>query len=253
MIKKYNVNDFGAYITGLNEAFDETIMWNELQNKSEFGSNNSEWGYQNLAAIKARMIAEKLNLNADLAELLTKCLGSYFPKYGKQGKELVMEYLKSKGIQISETELAASFVEFNISESSLKVDYQFSDILRNLFDESSANDSNEIQVAKSCHSYMEALKGVDFISRDKFIELDHTLMEKWLFECEKEGKFVNLPEIADVQTVSEKQKPKMNAKQKKEYLEEMKEFSSGLNGEPMESVYWFMSLGSSPSSLKVKE
>ena len=51
---------FEKYLDGLNEKFDVTILWNTLQEKSEYGMSKSEKGYQARAAFKAASMAKNL-------------------------------------------------------------------------------------------------------------------------------------------------------------------------------------------------
>ena len=95
-------------------------MWQYLREKSEYGSKMSERGFQQICADNAGILAYKLGLNDALAESLAICKGSYFPVYGKAGKNAVHEYLESKNANKTDNELGYEFVKYDKAIELLK-------------------------------------------------------------------------------------------------------------------------------------
>ena len=136
-------------------------MWSTLQSKSEYGSNRSEKGYQLVAMTMAGNIARKLNINPDLAETLTMCRGAYFPAYGQEGKKVIMEYLKKHNINISESDLAREYVEYDLSQSGNVIAPEFDEMLRALFNENDTSNIPEVDLAKICSKTISDVKLVE--------------------------------------------------------------------------------------------
>ena len=165
---KFTAEAFEKYLDGLNEKFDTTIIWNTLQNKSEYGIDRCEKGYQKVASVKATIMANKLGLNLERASFYTKCLGAAFPAYGKEGKKCVVEYAKSYNLPYDEKEIMASVIEESFAQSGKFVVVGLREVLLELFDISKDSDIKEIELAKLYHEQMEILKIFDKISKDEY-------------------------------------------------------------------------------------
>ncbi len=77
------VKDIHKYYINLRHSLDYSTIWHTLQYKTEYGL--AEKGYQYNSMYTAGTLARYLNCNDDLAEILTMCLGSFFPPYGETG------------------------------------------------------------------------------------------------------------------------------------------------------------------------
>lgn len=175
---RFTAEAFEKYLDGLNEKFDTTILWNTLQGKSEYGTDQSEKGYQKVAAVKASMMARKLGLNEERASFYTKCLGAAFPAFGKEGRKRVEEYAVAYDLPYDEKETMASVIEESLSQSGRFVVEGLREVLLELFDETKDSSIKEIELAKLCHEQMEILKNLDRTSRDKFNEGEKRLDEE---------------------------------------------------------------------------
>lgn len=179
MIERFKCNkeDFEDYLNEQNQDFDNTIVWNTLQGKSEYGSKKSEKGYQKIAAIKATLMAKKLGLNEERTSFYTKCLGAAFPVYGKEGKKCLEEYAKTYNLFFDEKEIYTSVIEESLDSSGGFVFEGLREILLELFDKTKDSQIQEVELAKLYHEQMEILKKSD-ISREKFIESEKLLDEE---------------------------------------------------------------------------
>ena len=161
MINLMKVKDLKKYYEKLKIGVSMSKMWSTLQSKSEYGSNRSEKGYQLVAMTMAGNIARKLNINPDLAETLTMCRGAYFPAYGQEGKKVIMEYLKKHNINISESDLAREYVEYDLSQSGNVIAPEFDEMLRALFNENDTSNIPEVDLAKICSKTISDVKLVE--------------------------------------------------------------------------------------------
>ncbi len=161
MVTLRNVVDLDKYYERLNIGVTMSKMWNTLQTKAEYGSDRSEKGYQQVAKSMAGTIARGLDLNPNLAEILTMCRGSFFPAYGKEGMRVIKQYLKEHNINISEADLAREFVEYDLDQSGNTITPEFDGLLKELFDESVTPTTPEVQLARLCGETIDKVKLVE--------------------------------------------------------------------------------------------
>lgn len=169
---------FEKYLDGLNEKFDVTILWNTLQEKSEYGASKSEKTYQARATFKASLMATKLGLNEERTSFYAKCLGAAFPPEGAEGKKRIQEYANVHGLPYGEKELLASVIEESFQQSGKFVVEGLREILLELFDESKDSDIREVELAKLYHEQMEIMKIFDRTSEEEYAEGEKLLDEE---------------------------------------------------------------------------
>lgn len=164
---KFTPEAFEKYLDGLNEKFETTIVWNTLDNKSEYGFAKSEKFYAVIAAHNAASMARKLGSNEERVSFFTKCLCSAFPAYGKEGQKRMEEYAIAYDLPYDEIEIKASVIEESFSQSGKFVIEGLRDILLKLFDESLDSGVPEIELAKLYHAKMEASKAAEHVSESE--------------------------------------------------------------------------------------
>lgn len=172
MIEPMVVIDNEKYFENLKLRIELSNMWNSLQNKFEFGLNKSEKGYQELARIMAKNISRGLDLNVNLAEILTMCIGSFFPSYGNKGKKIILEYMNEKQIEMSESDLAINYIEYDLYSSGNIISIDFDKYLKELFDDNAYTD--EVKVARFCNNIINLIKQMEIhstIKSDKLYEI----------------------------------------------------------------------------------
>ena len=143
----------------LKKKLQRSLMWQFLREKSEYGSNMSERGFQQICVDNAGMLAYKLGLNDALVESLAICKGSYFPIYGKAGKIAIQEYLEGKGVNKTDNELGLNFVKYDMKESGMSYSHEFESYLKELFSDNAKNSSKpEVRIVAICYELMELIK-----------------------------------------------------------------------------------------------
>ncbi len=165
------VKDLDKYYEKLNIGISMSKMWNTLQSKAEYGSDKSEKGYQQVAKTMAGNIARGLGGNADLAEILTMCQGSYFPAYGEKGKAVIMQYLEEHGLPITESELARKYIEYDLAQSGNIITTEFDELLKELFDRGQATKTQEVQIARICEQTIADIKKIEQLSTMNQVDL----------------------------------------------------------------------------------
>lgn len=179
-----------------------SLMWQYLREKSEYGSKMSERGFQQICADNAGMLAYKLGLNDALAESLAICKGSYFPVYGKAGKNAVHEYLESKNANKTDNELGYNFVKYDMRESCILCPKEFDDYLKELFSDNAKNSSVlEVRIATICYELMELIKPAMSISHSKFLEVEKATFKELEKQCLEKGDVVQIKEFPEIENI----------------------------------------------------
>ena len=171
MINLIQVKNLDEYYAKLNIGVSMSKMWNTLQSKAEYSSNRSEKGYQQVAKTMAGNIARTLGLNVDIAEILTMCQGAYFPAHGKEGKRVIMQYLKEHGLNIAESDLARNYVEYDLTQSGNIITPEFDKLLQELFDTHEKPTTPEVQIAQICGDTIEDVKLIEEASQINQVDL----------------------------------------------------------------------------------
>lgn len=250
MITKYKVKDINYYLESLNEYFNDSNMWRTLQQKSEYGSNRSEKGYQQINALKASTMARELGLSPDKTELFTKILGAYFPQYGAEGKKCVREYLNEKNINISDSELASFFVELDLSKCHIMISSELKEILLELFSEKQSSFA-EIELAKLYHEMTETLKCLYDESIQNYNELEQYFDNNSLQNIKELGIIGYRKKIIELKSSMPQKKYKMSEEEKISYKNLIDDYVK-LFGK-IEGICRFMSIEATPSNEKQKQ
>ena len=175
MINLMQVKNLDKYYEKLNIGVSMSKMWNTLQSKAEYRSDRSEKGYQQVAKTMAGNVARALGLNVDIAEILTMCQGAYFPAYGKEGKRVIMQYLKEHGLNIAESDLARNYVEYDLVQSGNVITPEFDQLLKELFDSNQKSMTPEVQIAQICGDTIEDVKLIEESSKINQVDLLYTV------------------------------------------------------------------------------
>ncbi len=225
MISKENVSDLKRYYEKLRIGVNMSTMWNSLQRKAEYGSDRSEKGYQLVAANMAESIARELQLDPNLAAILTMCRGSFFPAYGKEGKKAIMEYLAQHNIDISEADLARTFVEHNLSSIGTLIIPDFDEKLQELFNDEIEPKTPEVQVAKVCCRTMEDVKKIEGVANIDQTNLLYRIskdVEKCSIEANYPTDSAKLKEL--VSSIPEKEEPTLSEEKKQKIFSVLDSF-----------------------------
>ena len=240
MIKLMSVKDNKAYYERLNVGITMSNMWNSLQTKSELGLNKSEKGYQLIAKTMAGNIARGLNLDPNLAECLTMCYGSFFPAYGKEGKKVVMQFMRDKGIEMSESDLARNYVEYDLYDSGNVITPEFDKYLQELFDYSRKPITPEVQVARLSAETLSSIKRIEMNSKINKIDLLYAITKDVENNCINSGELVESLKLREMlQNVPERTIELSNDIKKKIY-EELSTFIEFVDGEPINGIYEYI-------------
>lgn len=240
MIKLMSVKDNKAYYERLNVGITMSNMWNSLQTKSELGLNKSEKGYQLIAKAMAGNIARGLNLDPNLAECLTMCYGSFFPAYGKEGKKVIMQFLRDKGIEMSESDLARNYVEYDLYDSGNVITPEFDKYLQELFDDSRKPITPEVQVARLSAKTLSSIKRIEMNSKINKIDLLYAITKDVENNCINSGELVESLKLREMlQNVPERTIELSNDIKKKIY-EELSTFIEFVDGEPINGIYEYI-------------
>lgn len=109
-----------------------TSIWRNLAGKAEAGSTRSEKGYQLIALSMAEKIAKTLGLCKSKAMAISMCVGCGFPKYGREGRALLAQYVTEHNLDIDLSILEVLVVEDYISTRLFVAD-QLDQILREYY------------------------------------------------------------------------------------------------------------------------
>jgi len=248
-MERYEVKNFDTYLQRLNKNIENTIMWKKLQEKSEYGSDRSEKGYQKAAILKASRYARNLGLDIDKTELLTKLLGSYFPSQGEEGKKIIREYI-NQHMDISEPEFIANYIEYDLDSSGHMLAKGLREMIIELYDDSKVSDISEIQLAKLCHEIAETLKHADRESRDNMRQADKQIESEVYDKITSMGIAGYRKELKEKNAKSAQSMPKMTDAEREEYQSSIEKYNKSfiIN----EGIYNFSSLKTGPSSEKQK-
>ncbi len=190
MIELTDVKDKEEYYHKLNVGIAMSKMWNSLRAKSELGLEKSEMYYQLVSTVMAGNIARGLDLDADLAECLTMCQGSFFPIYGKAGKKIVMQYIEENGIEISEPNLAREFVEYDLNRTRNIISIDFDKNLQELFAVNDIATTAEVKLARFCGETIEYIKELEMNSTISQTDFVYITVRDIMRNCIKSGKLV---------------------------------------------------------------
>ncbi len=237
MIKLMEVRDRDKYYEKLNIGITMSNMWNSLQTKSEYGTDKSEKGYQQVAKSMSGSIARELGLDSNLTECLSMCYGSYFPAYGKAGKKVILQYLREHGMLISEEELARSYVEYDLSQSGNVITPEFDRYLRELFGNSVDITIPEVKVARLCGDTIDDIKRIERASTINKIDLLYAMTKDVESECIKAGKPVKSAKIQEMLSAITNENIDIDDETRKRIYGDLDDFVLYAEGEKINGVY----------------
>lgn len=247
MVQLMRVKDNKHYYERLVQGVELSMLWDSLQTKAEVWCGRSEKGYQNIAQIMAGNIARGLGLNANLAEILTMCRGTYFPAYGAYGKQVILQYMREHGLEMPEADLARNYIEFDLNQCGNIITPEFDQYLQELFDESKEPVTPEIKVARLCHKTLDIIKRQDAQSQKPgdFFALTKDV-ENF---CIQTGQIAESPKLQELlRTVPEynisPDDPRL-LKLKEKICKSLSEFI-GFAEEPMDGIYDYFGFDEQP-------
>lgn len=240
MIKLMSVKDNKVYYERLNVGITMSNMWNSLQTKSELGLNKSEKGYQLIAKTMAGNIARGLNLDPNLAECLTMCYGSFFPAYGKEGKKVIMQFMRDKGIEMSESDLARNYVEYDLYDSGNVITPEFDKYLQELFDDSRKPITPEVQVARLSAKTLSSIKRIEMNSKINKIDLLYAITKDVENNCINSGELVESLKLREMLKNVPERTIELSNDIKKKIYEELSTFIEFVDGEPINGIYEYI-------------
>ena len=240
MVQLMKVKDNKKYYERLNIGITMSNMWNSLQTKSETGLNKSEKGYQQIAKIMAGNIARGLNLDWNLAECLTMCYGSFFPAYGNEGKKTIMQFMKDKGIEMSEADLARNYVEYDLYDSGNVITPEFDRYLQELFDDSKEATTPEVQLARLCGQTLSAIKKIEMCSKINQVDLLYALTKDVENNCINSGTLVQSPKLQEMLKSVPEYNIELSDNTKRKIYEDLTTFIEFSDGEPINGIYEYI-------------
>lgn len=241
MIDLYNVKNLDNYYEKLNIGIGMSRMWNTLQTKSEYGSDRSERGYQLVAKSMAGSIARKLELNANIAEILTMCRGSFFPAKGQAGKKVVMQYLEDRNMNMSEFDLAREFVEYDLYESGNVITPEFDNLLKELFDTSLEAKTPEVQIARICGESIEGIKRIERNSTLNSVDLLYRFSKDIEDECVQSRRPTHSKKLQEMlEKLPPEEERQLTEDEKRKVYSKLDKFVKLSLGEPIEGVYKYI-------------
>ena len=240
MIQLMNVKDDKKYYERLNIGITMSNMWNSLQTKSEVGLDKSEKGYQQIAKTMSGNIARGLNLDSNLAECLTMCYGAFFPAYGNEGKKAIMQFMRNKGIEMSEADLARNYVEYDLYNSGNVITPEFDRFLQELFDDSKKAITPEVQLARLSGQTLSSIKRIEMCSKINQVDLLYALTKDVENYCIKTRKLVQSPKFQEMlQSVPVRDIEISNTTRNKIY-KDLTTFMEFADGEPINGIYEYI-------------
>ena len=211
-----NVKDNKKYYERLNIGITMSNMWNSLQTKSEVGLDKSEKGYQQIAKTMAGNIARGFNLDPNLAECLTMCYGSFFPAYGNEGKKVIMQFMRDKGIKMTDR------------------------YLQELFDDSKNAVTPEVQLARLVGQTLSSIKRIEMFSKINQIDLLYAVTKDVENNCINSRRLVQSPRLQEMlQSVPEHNIEISNTTINKIY-EDLTTFTKFADGELINGIYEYI-------------
>lgn len=206
MIDLVDVKDKDEYYHKLNVGISLSKMWNSLQAKSEIGLEKSEMGYQLVARVMAGNIARGLRADAELAECLAMCQGAFFPAYGKEGKKIVMQYMKDNGINMSEADLGRNFVEYDLHRTNNIISADFDQKLQELFASDKTPDTFEVAIARFCGKTIDSIKDIEMNSKEHQADFMYQTVREVVHNCIASGQLVESERLQEhVRGISKKE------------------------------------------------
>lgn len=220
-IKEFEPEVLGKYYKRLNDHMEMSSMWRNLQDKSEAGTTRSEKGYQMIAKSMAGRIARDLGYNSEKAEVISACVGAYFPKYGQEGKRLIEQYLSQKDLDVDVSTLAIDTIEDFISDR-LFVASDLDSALREYYSGVSLDNlqTPEVGVVRVCQEAISKIKLVERFSNIDGGELLYNTSEDIINASRVAGRPVQSAKLSQlVNSVSGKVEDKMTEEEKNEMIE----------------------------------
>lgn len=242
MIQLMNVKDNKKYYERLNIGITMSNMWNSLQTKSEVGLDKSEKGYQQIAKTMAGNIARGLKLDPNLAECLTMCYGSFFPAYGTEGKKVIMQFMRDKGIEMSESDLARNYIEYALYNSGNVITPEFDQYLQELFDYSKEPITPEVKLARLCGKTLDSIKKIEMCSNINQVDLLYALTKDVENNCINSGRLVNSRKLQELLKGVPEHSVELSDVKKKKIYEDVSILMEYADGEPIDGIYDYIGL-----------
>lgn len=255
MVDLIEIKDEESYYKNLKFGIEMSKMWDILREKTEYGSKQLEIGYQMVACSMARTIAKSLGMNYVLAEILTMCKGAYFPPFGKQGRKVIMEYLKQNNIDISESDLAREYIENELYKSSNIITPKFDELLKNLFEDLDNHniyeneDISEVNIARMCEEVINYIKIIEQNLKINSDNLLYKLSEHQENYCIETKKLEISPKIKKLlEAIPYTNEYEITVKDKNKIIEKIKhfiEFTKANDGSNIEGICDYIGTGNS--------
>lgn len=240
MIKLMNVKDTKKYYERLNIGITMSNMWNSLQTKSEVGLDKSEKGYQQIAKTMAGNIARGMNLDPSLAECLTMCNGSFFPAYGNEGKRIILQFMKDKGIRMSEADLARNYVEYDLYNSGNVITPEFDQYLQELFDYTKETSTPEVRLARLCGKTISSIKKIEMNSKINQIDLLYALTKDVENSCINSGNLIESSKLQEMMRSIPEYSIELSDTRKKKIYDDLTAFMEYSEGEAVNGIYEYI-------------
>ncbi|MBP3385038.1 MAG: hypothetical protein J6M22_06210 [Firmicutes bacterium] len=144
----YNIkpDKIDSYFEGLRRYMEISPAFTALRGKSESGRSRSERGYQLTAASTAGQLARALGCSENKSAALSMAVGSFFPKYGREGLKAVKEYAADRGLELDPENMGTDMIEFNLDESGQIISAEFDVMLREYF--SGEAETEEVSIVR---------------------------------------------------------------------------------------------------------
>ena len=240
MIQLMEVKDNKKYYERLNIGITMSNMWNSLQTKSEVGLDKSEKGYQQIAKTMAGNIARGLDLDPNLSECLTMCYGSFFPAYGAEGKKAIMQFMKEKGIEMSEADLARNYVEYDLYSSGNVITPEFDQYLQELFDYSKEPTTPEVELARLSGKTLSSIKKIEMNSKINQVDLLYALTKDVENNCISSGNLIQSQKLQEMLKSVPEQNIQLSDDKKRKIYEDLSTFMEFADGEPINGLYEYI-------------
>lgn len=240
MIELIEVKNIDEYYRKLNVGIETSKMWNTLQSKPEVGLAKSERGYQQVARIMGGNIARGLSLNADLAECLVMCQGAFFPAYGKEGKKVVMRYMRENDIEMSEADLARNFVEYDLSRTKNIVSVDFDNKLKELFDVDNEPKTKEVELARMCGKTIESIKKIEMNTNTNQADFVYSMIRDIQHDCISAGELVESDKLQELLKGVSDREVELCDNKRLEIYDRIKSLSRIFKSEKMSGIYEYI-------------
>ncbi|MCD7840337.1 MAG: hypothetical protein LUG46_06930 [Erysipelotrichaceae bacterium] len=232
------VKDIHKYHINLRHSLDFSTIWHTLQYKTEYGP--SEKGYQYNAMYTAGTLARELGCDDDLAEILTMCLGSFFPPYGEAGLECVINYMKEKGLYTTTSDLAINYIENTLEKDGNIITPEFDALLHELFSDNVG--TTEIQIARLCQDMIKKIKIIAYNSDKNSHDLLETISDEIKQATKENHALTSSPTLEELyNNLPVINKPSLTAQQYDKFISSLDELSN--HGKNIEGIYEYISYG----------